>query len=65
MANKNLKNAYKKHLREKKLLIRFFVFCAFAWLFFVLIVLLVRAKFLPKNILQKNITRTKTLTRKH
>ena len=34
-ANKNLtKKAYKKHLREKKSLIRLFVFCAFAWLCF-------------------------------
>ena len=33
-ANKNFKNAYKKHLREKKSLIRLFVFCAFAWFCF-------------------------------
>ena len=28
------KNAHKKHLRGKKLLIRLFAFCAFAWLQF-------------------------------
>ena len=33
-ANKNFKKAYKKHLREKKSLIRLFVFCAFAWFCF-------------------------------
>ena len=32
-ANKK-KNAYRKHLREKKSLIRLFAFCAFAWLCF-------------------------------
>ena len=31
------KNAYKKQSKRKKLLIRLFVFCAFAWLCFVLL----------------------------
>ena len=33
-SEQKLKNANKKHLREKKSLIQLFAFCAFAWLCF-------------------------------
>ena len=33
-SKQKFKNAYKKHLREEKSLIRLFAFCAFAWLCF-------------------------------
>ena len=49
-SEQKLKNAYKKHLREKKSLIRLFAFCAFAWSCLYLLVLSVSAKsFRKKN----------------